>query len=173
MTAGQDIKALLFRIYGNEKGAEAFGRVMPLIETFRRNPSGNSSCFSQGDMVLITYGDTLTSNGEKPLATFHRFARRFLNHAVHSVHLLPFFPYSSDDGFSVKDFFSIDEDLGDWQDLARIGEDFGLMFDFVINHFSARGEWFQAYLEGRPGFAAFALEADPEDDLSTALGHHH
>ena len=88
-------------------------------------------------MVLITYGDTLRHPGEKPLATFHRFARRFLKDAVSSVHFLPFFPYSSDDGFSVKDFFKIDETLGDWGDVARIGEDFNLMFDFVINHFSA------------------------------------
>ncbi len=166
MTSARDIEGLLCRIYGSEKGREALGRVMPLIESFRRRPASEASYFSQGDMVLITYADTLRSQGEAPLATFHRFAGRYLKETVSSVHFLPFFPYSSDDGFSVIDFMRIDENLGDWQDVARIGENFGLMFDFVINHFSTESDWFKAYLDGRAGFADFALEADPAADLT-------
>ena len=166
MTSATGIEALLGRIYGQETGRAALGRIMPLIEKAGRRPARRSAFFSQGDMVLITYGDTLTNQGEAPLVTFQRFADRFLKDAVTSVHFLPFFPYSSDDGFSVKDFFSIDEKLGDWPHVTRVGENFGLMFDFVINHFSAQSEWFRAYLDGRPGFADFALEADPEADLS-------
>ena len=166
MASARTIYALLGRIYGPEKGAEAFGRVMPLIETFDCQPSRDPSFFSQGDMVLITYGDTLSQSHELPLVTFHRFARRFLKNVVSGVHFLPFFPSSSDDGFAVKDFFRIDEKLGDWDDVARIGEDFNLMVDFVINHFSSRSEWFRSYLNGRPGFADFAIETDPRADLS-------
>ena len=163
----ENLKNILNCIYGPDQGRQAYDRLMPLIEGFDKKPSRNASRFAQGDMVLITYGDTLRHPGEKPLATFHRFARRFLKDAVSSVHFLPFFPYSSDDGFSVKDFFKIDETLGDWGDVARIGEDFNLMFDFVINHFSAKSQWFQEYLWGRPGFEHFAIEVDPAADLST------
>ncbi|BBO77002.1 sucrose phosphorylase [Desulfosarcina widdelii] len=166
MTSTERIQDLLNRIYGPEKGRQVHDRLMPLIEGFDKKPGRNASRFVQGEMVLITYGDTLRHPGEKPLATFHRFARRFLKDAVSSVHFLPFFPYSSDDGFSVKDFFRIDETLGDWNDVARIGEDFKLMFDFVINHFSAESQWFQNYLEDRPGFEHFAIEVDPAEDLS-------
>jgi len=161
------LKTILCRIYGTDKGRQACDRLMPLIARFEKKPGRNASRFAQGDMVLITYGDTLSTPGEKPLATFHRFARRFLKNVVASVHFLPFFPYSSDDGFSVKDFFRIDETLGDWGDVARIGEDFNLMFDFVINHFSAESQCFQAYLEDRPGFEHFAIEVDPTTDLSS------
>ncbi|WP_319522920.1 sugar phosphorylase [uncultured Desulfosarcina sp.] len=167
MTSTERIQSLLNQIYGPEKGRQAYDRLMPLIEGFTKKPGRDASRFAWGDMVLITYGDTLFHPGENPLATFHRFARRFLKDAVSSVHFLPFFPYSSDDGFSVKDFFRIDEVLGDWNDVARIGEDFNLMFDFVINHFSSESRWFQDYLGDRPGFEHFAIEVDPEADLSS------
>jgi len=167
MNNAESLKNILDRIYGPETGRQAYDRLMPLIAGLEKKPGRKASRFTQGDMVLITYGDTLHHAGEKPLAAFHRFARRFLKDAVSSVHFLPFFPYSSDDGFSVKDFFRIDETLGDWNDVARIGEDFNLMFDFVINHFSAGSQWFQAYLEDRPGFEHFALEVDPTTDLSS------
>jgi len=157
---------LLDRIYGRERGLEAFNRVMPRIERFHKKHARKPSFFAQGEMVLITYGDTLSQAHELPLITFRRFARRFLKGVVPSVHFLPFFPYSSDDGFSVTDFFCIDERLGGWDDVARIGEDFDLMVDFVINHFSAQSEWFQAYLASQPGFEQFALEVDPQIDLS-------
>jgi sucrose phosphorylase len=166
MPSEGNIQELLCRIYGVAKGCEAAARLVPLIEKASARPAGKSGFFSQGDMVLITYGDTLNHPGEAPLATFHRFAREYLKEVVSTVHFLPFFPYSSDDGFSVKDFFHIDENLGDWGDVARIGADFGLMFDFVINHFSAKSEWFQAYLDDQPGFENFALEADPDADLT-------
>jgi len=167
MVNAENLKNILERIYGPEKGRQTYDRLMPIIAGFDKKPRRNAARFARGDMVLITYGDTLRHRGEKPLATFHRFAQRFLQEAVSSVHFLPFFPYSSDDGFSVKDFFRIDETLGDWTDVARIGEDFKLMFDFVINHFSAESRWFQAYLEDRPGFEHFALEVDPTTDLSS------
>ncbi|HSO17889.1 MAG TPA: alpha-amylase family glycosyl hydrolase, partial [Desulfosarcina sp.] len=158
MSCIRDIEALLVRIYGDTEGRRACKRMMPLIGKARRRPSRRSERFSQGNMVLITYGDTLNHPGEAPLATFHRFAGRFLKEVVPCVHFLPFFPYSSDDGFSVEDYFAVDGNLGDWTDVARIGGDFSLMFDFVINHFSAQSRWFQNYLDGRSGFADMAIE---------------
>lgn len=166
MPSIHDIEPILLRIYGRKKGREACGRLRSLIERVHRRPVRRRSVFTQGDMVLVTYGDTLRRAGEAPLATLHAFARRYLKGLVPTIHFLPFFPYSSDDGFSVKDFFRIDPKLGDWTDVARVGEDFELMLDLVINHFSAQSEWFQHYLDGRSGFADFAIEADPAADLS-------
>ncbi|MGD9052270.1 MAG: sugar phosphorylase, partial [Desulfobacterales bacterium] len=104
--------------------------------------------------------------GEAPLATLHAFANQYLKGAISNIHFLPFFPYSSDDGFSVMDFFQIDPALGTWQEVAATGEDFELMFDYVVNHFSAKGQWFQNYLAGNKGFEDFAIEVDPATDLS-------
>jgi sucrose phosphorylase len=89
-----------------------------------------------------------------------------LKGAISNIHFLPFFPYSSDDGFSVMDFFEIDPALGTWQEVAAIGQDFELMFDYVVNHFSSKGQWFQNYLAGQKGFEEFAIEVDPKIDLS-------
>jgi sucrose phosphorylase len=108
----------------------------------------------------------LKKDGEAPLATLHEFAKTYLNGAISNIHFLPFFPYSSDDGFSVMDFFEIDPELGTWQEVAAIGQDFELMFDYVVNHYSSKGQWFQNYLEGKAGFEAFAIEVDPATDLS-------
>jgi sucrose phosphorylase len=159
-------KGLLKKIYGEETGILAFERIAPVIEKYRVKKSKKESYFSQEDVVLITYGDSLKKEGEAPLATLHEFANQYLKGAISNIHFLPFFPYSSDDGFSVIDFFEIDHELGTWQEVAAIGRDFELMFDYVVNHYSSKGQWFQNYLEGKDGFSEFAMEVDPATDLS-------
>jgi len=162
----EKVKDLLIKIYGEQTAAPALERIAPIIEKYGANKRKNTSYFSQKDVVLITYGDSLQKDGEAPLVTLHAFANQYLKGAVSNIHFLPFFPYSSDDGFSVMDFFKIDPALGTWQDVAAIGEDFELMFDYVVNHFSAKGQWFANYLAGRKGFEDFAIEVDPATDLS-------
>jgi sucrose phosphorylase len=162
----EKVKDLLIRIYGEQTGALALERIAPIIGKYGAQKKKKASYFSQEDVVLITYGDSLKKEGEAPLATLHAFANQYLKGAISNIHFLPFFPYSSDDGFSVMDFFEIDPALGTWQDVAAIGEDFELMFDYVVNHFSAKGQWFENYLAGRKGFEDFAIEVDPATDLS-------
>jgi len=160
------VKDLLKKIYGQETAALAFERIAPIIEKYTVKKSKKESYFSQEDVVLITYGDSLKKDGEAPLATLHDFANQYLKGAISNVHFLPFFPYSSDDGFSVMDFFEIDPELGTWKEVASIGQDFELMFDYVVNHFSSKGQWFQDYLEGKKGFEELAMQVDPATDLS-------
>ena len=162
----EKVKNLLNKIYGQETGAVAFERIVPTIEKYAVKESEKESYFSQEDVVLITYGDSLKKEGEAPLATLHEFANQYLKGAISNIHFLPFFPYSSDDGFSVIDFFEIDPDLGTWKEVAAIGRDFELMFDYVVNHYSSKGQWFQNYLEGKDGFETFAIAVDPATDLS-------
>jgi len=160
------VKILLKKIYGEQTGTLAFERIAPVIEKYGVKKSKKNAYFSQEDVVLITYGDSLKKDGQLPLKTLHEFAKQYLKGAVSHIHFLPFFPYSSDDGFSVMDFFKIDPALGTWQEVAAIGQDFELMFDYVVNHFSSKGEWFQNYLAGKEGFAEFAIALDPATDLS-------
>ncbi|MGD8303907.1 MAG: alpha-amylase family glycosyl hydrolase [Desulfobacterales bacterium] len=160
------VKDLLRKIYGKETGMLALDRITPVIDKYTVKKSKKDFYFSEKDVVLITYGDSLKNEGEAPLTTLHEFANRYLKGAISNIHFLPFFPYSSDDGFSVMDFFEIDPELGTWQEVAGIGRDFELMFDYVVNHFSSKGQWFQNYLEGKDGFADFAIEVDPATDLS-------
>ena len=162
----EKVKNLLNKIYGEQTGSLALEQITPIIEKYAVQDRRKDSYFSQEDVVLITYGDSLKKEGEAPLATLHAFANQYLKGAISNIHFLPFFPYSSDDGFSVMDFFKIDPELGTWQEVAAIGQDFELMFDYVVNHFSSKGQWFQNYLEGQSGFEEFAIEMDPTIDLS-------
>ncbi|MGD8372221.1 MAG: alpha-amylase family glycosyl hydrolase, partial [Syntrophobacterales bacterium] len=160
------VKGILTRIYGEREGELAFQRIIPLVESFAAQESKREGYFSQEDVVLITYGDSLLRGGEAPLAVLHDFSNNYLKEAISTIHFLPFFPYSSDDGFSVMDFFAINPELGSWDDVVSIGKDFKLMFDYVVNHFSSKGEWFANYLAGKEGFKDFAIEVDPSIDLS-------
>jgi sucrose phosphorylase len=166
MEAIQKIKQLLTEIYGQKTGQAAFEQLQSIMEKFPVQKRKREEFFSQDDIVLITYGDSLKKAGQTPIAALHEFAGDYLRGAVSTIHFLPFFPYSSDDGFSVLDFFTIDPDLGAWENVRDIGNDFELMFDYVVNHFSSKSQWFDNYLAGKKGFDDFAIEMDPSVDLS-------
>ncbi|MDD7984485.1 alpha-amylase family glycosyl hydrolase [Lentisphaera marina] len=121
--------------------------------------------WSEDDVVLITYGDSIkkSDQSEPPLRTLHRFLHRELNKTVNSVHILPFSPFSSDDGFSVIDYDAINPDLGTWQEVEAIASEFKLMADLVINHCSSQSKWFKNFLEDKsPGKSYFII---PEDSI--------
>ncbi len=161
------IQALVHDIYGPRQAPEILQRFEKMITTAApAQPADDMEYFSEKDVVLITYGDSLRQANQRPLETLHHFAADRLADIFSAIHILPFYPYSSDDGFSVIDFFAVDPDLGRWEDIQAIGADFDLMFDLVANHFSAASEWFQNYLAGIKGFDAFALETDPALDLT-------
>ncbi|MBW2570335.1 MAG: sugar phosphorylase [Deltaproteobacteria bacterium] len=160
------VKGILNKIYGIKKGALAFKKILPLIEKFPVEKREAQEYFSQEDVVLITYGDSMCSDGEAPLKTFYRFAAKYFKEVFSTIHILPFFPYSSDDGFSVIDFYCVDPKLGGWEDIKSLGNDFQLMFDLVLNHVSSKSKWFEKYLNEEQGFEDFAIETDPSIDLS-------
>jgi len=164
-TVDNQIQSLLERIYGPDTALQAADRLNRLMIAFPARPAQKQSFFSGSDTVLITYGNTLNRPGQAPLATLGEFARTRLKDAVSAVHVLPFFPYSSDDGFSVIDFYRVDPDLGTWDDIAALCRDFDLMIDLVLNHISAQSPWFSRYLAGEPGFEDLAIEARPGEDL--------
>ena len=160
------VKSILERIYGEVDGETAYQKVVSLIERSPKKESKRGGYFSQEDVVLITYGDSLLKEGEAPIVSLHKFADMYLKGAISTIHFLPFFPYSSDDGFSVMDFFAINPELGSWEDVVSTGNNFQLMFDYVVNHFSSRSEWFKYYLAGKKGYVDFAIEVEPSTDLS-------
>ena len=108
--------------------------------------------WDEQDCLVITYGDSVLQQNEKPLQTLKRFLDRYVEDSINGVHILPFYPYTSDDGFSVLDYSSVNESLGDWDDIEAIAADYSLMSDLVINHCSARSPWFENFLNDRdPG----------------------
>ncbi|GLP95570.1 sugar phosphorylase [Paraferrimonas sedimenticola] len=132
-------------------------------------PSAHNNSWDQSDCWLISYGDSILKSGEKPLSTLHGFIEAQLAETVSGVHILPFFPYSSDDGFSVIDYYSVNDSLGDWNDIRAIGERWDLMADLVINHCSARSGWFENFRHNRDPGRGFFKCADPSWDLSQVV----
>lgn len=129
-------------------------------------PTETGELFTERDVVLITYGDSLRKDGEKPLVTLRRFAQMHFSNAISSIHILPFFPYSSDDGFSILDFYQVNPTLGTWSDIEAISEDFRLMVDAVFNHMSAQSDWFKRFLAAEPGYENLFMTESPDTDLS-------
>jgi len=157
-------------MYGAVLAAQVEPRLKKLVEGYRgRMPTPADSTLSERDAILITYGDQVQLAGKTHLQTLAEFCKAHLGGAVSTIHILPFFPWSSDDGFSVKDYRSIDPALGGWRDVERLGAAFQLMFDGVINHASAQGAWFQAFLRSEAPYRDYFLTVDGNPDLSMVV----
>jgi glucosylglycerate phosphorylase len=161
-----EIRGILKEVYGESSGKAVFDTIFPIIRKYSDLKGRKRIKFSQEDVFLITYGDTLNKLGEAPLETLFKFAENRLKGVFSTIHILPFFSFSSDDGFSVVDFFAVDPELGDWEDIQRLGQDFQLMFDLVLNHISSKSPWFQNYLDEKPHYKDLAIAVDPSTDLS-------
>ncbi len=132
-------------------------------------PQAHKNHWDESDALVITYGDSILREGEWPLHTLHDFLRRELRGVVSGVHILPFYPYSSDDGFSVINYVEVNPSLGDWQDVSAIARDFDLMADLVINHCSSRSQWFENFKQRRDPGQDYFVEVDPSVDLSAVV----
>ncbi|MEP0355002.1 sugar phosphorylase [Paraglaciecola sp.] len=142
-------------------------KTMGIVESkLTDEPKRHHNNWDQKDVMLITYGDSIEKEGEKPLKTLHSFLKQYCGDSINSVHILPFFPYSSDDGFSVIDYSSVNESLGNWDDIEDITKDYRMMSDVVINHCSSRSAWFQNFIKGEGPGSDFFYTALPVDDLS-------
>lgn len=163
----------LVALYGQSAGDEAFERLRSILNPYLGLPpsygKGESGILSERDSVLITYADQLRETDILPLQTLTDFCEQYLSDVINSIHLLPFFPYSSDDGFSVSDYRAVNPAFGDWEDVSRLGSKFRLMFDAVINHVSIQHEWFQAFLRDDPLYRDYFIVVDGNPDLSQVV----
>ena len=124
---------------------------------------------SHKDTILIIYPDQIQREDANPLDTLHSFLSDYLREIISGVHVLPFFPYSSDDGFSIIDYQSVDPRLGGWNAMHAIAGDFRLMVDLVINHISTQSKWFQDFLHGIEPYSDYFITIDPGTDLSKVI----
>lgn len=132
-------------------------------------PPPHQNHWDQSDILLITYGDSLQQANEKPLHTLNRFLNDNLATVITDVHILPFFPFTSDDGFSITDYLAVNESLGEWQDIEDIGAKFKLMSDLVINHMSSRSRWFDNFKKRIDPGKDYFYEAAPSTDISKVV----
>lgn len=161
------IKNLIGLVYG-ESFSEAHLKVLieKIDNTAKVITDKRKADWDEKDVVLITYADQFSSAGEKALPVFTRFYNKWLSRAFSHVHLLPFYPWSSDDGFSVMDYHEVAPETGTWKDIAELKQSASLMFDFVCNYMSAKSRWFANYIHQKPGYEDFFISVDPATDLS-------
>jgi glucosylglycerate phosphorylase len=165
------IRDHLIALYGEAVGDATFKRLRVHLPPSSENQGGEweGANLSARDAILITYGDQLREPDRAPLRTLAEFCDQYLNGVVSGIHLLPFYPYSSDDGFSVIDYKRVNPALGDWDDVARVGRNFRLMFDGVINHISVHSEWFTAFLRDDLKYHAYFIVVAGDLDLSQVV----
>lgn len=162
------VKSLLERIYGPEQLEPLLDKLFELLQPHLADSiAENLHKWSQDNILLITYGDSVCPlNGKSPLATLNQFLETYLQDVVTGVHILPFCPFSSDDGFAVIDYRAVNDKLGTWADIRHIAQSFQLMVDLVLNHVSSKSQWFQNYLQGTEPGCNYFVEVDPDADVS-------
>lgn len=165
------LKNHLAVIYPDEDAEKLTDGLVETMEFGKQlaEPRRHFNAWSEEDVVVITYGNSVVKEGEKPLVTLNRFLSERLEGLVTGVHILPFFPFCSDDGFAVINYLQVNEALGDWQDIRAIANNYRLMSDFVINHCSSKSQWFENFKKGIDPGKDYFKTADPEDDLSEVI----
>jgi glucosylglycerate phosphorylase len=155
-------------LYGSEKANQIEKSIEKLLAYYSDRITPKSSHWSQQSVLLITYADTLLGD-DRPLQVLRDFIKKWLSNNITTIHLLPFYPYTSDDGFSVTDYRQVRPDLGSWEDVNNLSNDYSLVFDGVINHVSASSQYVKGFLSGDPQFRDFCIALPPDTDTSAVL----
>ncbi len=155
-------------LYGHDLGRQVSKRIFRYIDTHMqlRTRSVVGPFWTHADIVLITYGDSIQSPTRPPLQTLRSFLNRHLPMEFSMVHILPFFPWSSDDGFSITDFRAVNPELGSWEDIAALEECYDVVIDLVLNHCSRENLWFADFIAGQEPACDYFIDTDPEENLS-------
>lgn len=159
----ESLRASYQMIYGTQKADELFEKLEQVLHKYEGTKT-RAEWLTEKDVMLITYGDSLTEEGRPGIAVLKDFLDIRVGDAFSSVHLLPMFPYTSDDGFSVVDYKEIDPALGTWEDVNNLAKGYHLMFDAVVNHISKSSEWFQKFLVGDGKYKEYFIAADKDGD---------
>ncbi len=163
----QRLLGYLYDLYGKNEAIRYEKRFIGLIESLSVYKSPKR--ISQKDAILIAYPDHIQQDGCAPLVTLGDFCRSELEGVVSAIHILPHYPSTSDDGFAVSDYLTVDSRFGTWKEVEALGDHFGLMLDGVFNHTSASHEWFRKFLAGDSKYRDYYIQLDKDTDVSDVV----
>lgn len=165
------VESHLSVIYPEEDAAALAKRLIHImgLDEDLFQPQAHESRWNEEDIWVITYGDSVYGQDKKPLQHLKHFFDTRLKDVVNGIHVLPFFPYSSDDGFSVIDFSQVNESLGNWDHIQALGRDYHLMGDLVVNHCSSRGRWFENFKKRVDPGKDYFVEVEDDFDISQVV----
>ncbi|EDO1367183.1 sugar phosphorylase [Listeria monocytogenes] len=158
------IEVKLRKIYQAAYQPAYLEKMLACAENYSNNTRGSIDTISEKNVYLIAYGDSIFEKNKHPLQTLNEFLQEYAQDVITDVHLLPIFPSTSDDGFSVTDYKQIDEQLGDWDDVQKMSENFRVMLDFVANHMSKSSDWFKRFSDNEAPYNQFFIEKDNQFD---------
>ncbi|EOB2224269.1 sugar phosphorylase [Listeria monocytogenes] len=158
------IEVKLRKIYQTAYLPAYLKKMLACAENYSNNTRGSIDTISEKNVYLIAYGDSIFEKNKHPLQTLNEFLQEYAQDVITDVHLLPIFPSTSDDGFSVTDYKQIDEQLGDWDDVQKMSENFRVMLDFVANHMSKSSDWFKRFSDNEAPYNQFFIEKDSQFD---------
>jgi len=161
----------LVYLYGEDATVDFYPAINKVINKYKDliQPRGEEIIFNQKDIILITYADMVRGIGESPLKTLGTFLSKRVSEVISIIHILPFFPFSSDDGFSIIDYKQVNPKYGVWEDVSKLGKSFQLMFDAVLNHISASSYWFKGFLEGESKYRDYFIIIEDDENLSNVF----
>lgn len=172
------IRDLLSFIYDGgevDVAGDVAPRMEKLLSSYREKLTAPGG-FSEGhlpldetDSIMIAYGDSFRGPDGPPLSYLLQFLDDEAEGVVSGVHILPFSPYSSDDGFSIIDYRQVNPDLGEWKDVEAIAEEFVLMADLVLNHCSAQGPWFKGFLADEEPYNNYFITVPKDTDVTSVV----
>ncbi|MCB0043148.1 MAG: sugar phosphorylase, partial [Caldilinea sp.] len=121
-TPVERLRAHLTAVYGSAQTSDVLEQLRPRLEAFDATSRGVAQeRVSERDVILITYGDQIQEPGRAPLQSLGDALVALTGDFLTGVHILPFYPYTSDDGFSVVDYKAVNPAWGDWTDVQRLG----------------------------------------------------
>ena len=161
---------LLETIYSNNTTEEInfiSNQLLQILDNFSEKSAyeeiSDKERWNESHSVLITYADSIYKNGEPTLITLRDLLSNHFGSLSRVVHILPFLKSSSDGGFAVSSYDSLEEKFGDWNDLKSISKNHVLMADLVLNHVSSSHQWVQQFIKSQePGISNVFL---PEQNL--------
>ena len=170
----ENLRTLLASIYPEENAEDLARRAIQAYwggatAPRKRARQPSNTLWSERDSIVIAYGNSIVDGVHKPLDILYDFLSEHLLGTVNGVHILPFFPFTSDDGFALTDYETVNSALGDWSDINRIAGRFKLMSDLVLNHVSSQSAWFNDYRQGHEPYKNYFVEVDPDADLSMVV----
>ena len=144
------IKEVLGEIYGEGVAEGLVKELQKLAASFpKKKGKSLKEKISEKDAALIIYANSIIdkTGKKKPLQVLEEFIEKFgLEKFFTVVHILPFYPWDTDRGFSVVDYHKVNPEYGDWSDIKRLSKKVRLMFDFVLNHASVQNPLVQKAL---------------------------
>ncbi len=164
-----EIQSKITTLYGESASQTILKKIEQLLQNYGDMSREDTSFLSEKDIFLITYGDSLTSAGLPGFVCLNHFVKSKLEDLISIVHILPCFPWTSDDGFSVVDYRAIHPELGNWDHVDQLAQHVDLCFDFVLNHCSSESHYFKGFLDDDPHYKNFFIELDPDTDTSSVL----